>query len=468
MRPDQPFQGESNVSTQNVVGRASKRDAFSRRSFMKAVAAVAGGFAAQSMLAACTPAAPAGSAPAADAGSAPSGEPTSLSFMTWWLPPLVLGTAVEHAIAEFNENNPDLHVTIEPNPGGTDAQLQKWQTLLASGAPPDVTLMRPHFHTAFASRGTLLQIDDYLDAETTVSREDFWPQTLARLSWDGKLWGVAAEIWFSFVFLNMDMLEAAGLELPSDDWTWDDYLEMATAMTSGDGPTKQFGSAALSEWWVQMVRSWGGEVLNADETQCVATESPAPEAIQWIADMIVEHQVAPSAENLADQNAFSLFETGRIGMIEVANWYLSEAIDKFQGNWDIAPNPIGPANRQSTVQGANYAIFNATKNPDAAWRLMADMSFGNGQQVLLRETGTFPPVQTLATAENLPNYQQRWIDVSLLSAEVARPNHFVPKYVEWWNAARRELDEVWVGRKTAQEAVEAMCPAIDAILAEEA
>ena len=84
----------------------------------------------------------------------------------------------------------------------------------------------------------------------------------------------------------------------------------------------------------------------------------------------------------------------------------------------------------------------------------------------LRETGNFPPVRTLATLENLPNYKQEWIDVSMISAEVARPNHFVPKYVEWWNAARKELDEVWVGRKTAQEAADAMCPAIDAILAE--
>ena len=40
-----------------------------------------------------------------------------------------------------------------------------------------------------------------------------------------------------------------------------------------------------------------------------------------------------------------MFETGRIGMYEVANWYLSEARDKFAGNWGIAPIPLAPAER---------------------------------------------------------------------------------------------------------------------------
>ncbi len=448
-----------------------KKQPLSRRSFLKSIAAVAGGVASYSLLAACVPAAPSApaGAPAAesDGAAAPANAPYDLSFMTWWLPPLVLGTAVEHAVEQFNENNPDINVTIEPNPGGTDGQLQKWQTGLAAGTAPDVTLMRPHFHTAFASRDALVQIDDLLAGETGVKRDDFWPQTLDRLSWDGKLWGLAAEIWFSFQFLNLDMFEAAGVDVPSDDWTWDDFLEIASQLTSGEGASKNYGTASLGGgWWHSMAWAWGGEVLDAEEQHCVTNLSPTPEAIQWTADLTLVHGVAPSSEELADQNETALFETGRVAMFERANWYLSEAQTKFQGNWTIMPNPIGPATRSSVVQGANYAIFSQTKNVEASWKLLYDMSVGNGQQVILNETGNFPPVQSLATIENLPNYEQRWIDVSETSAAVARPNHFVPKYVEWWNAARKELDEVWVGRKTAVEACEAMVPAIDAILAE--
>ena len=216
----------------------------SRRDFLRMSVLATGALA----VAAC--AAP-GAAPAAESESAGTGAaPVDLSFMTWWLPPLVLGTAVEDAVAEFNDANPDLNVSIEPNPGGPDAQLQKWQTMLASGAPPDVTLMRPHYHTAFASRGAFLQVDDFLNAESSVKREDFWPQTIERLSWDGKLWGLAAEIWFSFFFLNLDMFEEAGVAVPTNDWTWDDFLETATQLTKGEGIEKQYGAAPLgSGWW---------------------------------------------------------------------------------------------------------------------------------------------------------------------------------------------------------------------------
>ena len=431
----------------------------SRRDFLRMSAFGIGTLA----VAAC--AAPA-SGPADDSGAAGAdAAAVELDFMTWWLPPLVVGTAVEHAVEQFNENNPGIQVTIQPNPGGTDGQLQKWQTALAAGTAPDMTLMRPHFHTAFASRGSFVEIDDYLEAESDVSREDYWPQTIERLSWDGKLWGVAAEIWFSFMFLNLDMFEAAGLEAPDNDWSYDDFLATADILTQGEGIDRQFGTASLSGWWHQSVWAWGGEVLDETETRCLAAESPAPEAIQWTADLTLEHAVAPSPEELADQNETALFETGRVAMFERANWYLAEAINKFEGNWGVAPNPIGPGGRASVVQGANYAIFDQTEHPDEAWQLMLDMSAGNGQQVILQETGNFPPVQSLATLEHLPNYQQQWIDISLISAEIARANHFVPQFVEWWNASRQELDEVWTGRKSAEEATAAMCPEIDEILA---
>ena len=175
----------------------NERHAISRRSFLIGMAAATSSLAAGSFLAACTPPAP-GATPA---GDSPAGEPAELTFMTWWMPPLVLVPAVEHAVEEFNENHPDILATLDPNPGGTDAQLQKWQTALATDTPPDVTQMRPHFHTAFAYRDAFVR-SMIISTQTRLSREDFWPQTIERLSWDGKFWGLAAEIWFSFTFLN--------------------------------------------------------------------------------------------------------------------------------------------------------------------------------------------------------------------------------------------------------------------------
>ena len=61
---------------------------------------------------------------------------------------------------------------------------------------PDVTQMHPHLHTAFASRGAFVQSTNTSTQKLNLSRDDFWPQTIDRLSWDGKLWGLPAEISF--------------------------------------------------------------------------------------------------------------------------------------------------------------------------------------------------------------------------------------------------------------------------------
>jgi multiple sugar transport system substrate-binding protein len=387
--------------------------------------------------------------------------------MTWWLPPLAIGTAVEHAVEAFNENNPGIKVSIEPNPGGLDANLQKWQTMLAAGTPPDVTLMRPHFHSSFAARGAFLQIDELLSAEKDLSADSFWPQTIKRLSYDGKRWGLPAEIWFAFQFLNLDLFAKVGIEPPTADWTWEDYRELAIKLTQGEGAQKQFGANPLSGWWHMMVWAWGGEVLDADEKTCILDKEPAPAAIQWIADLIAKDKASPSAEDLAQQNDIALFETGRVAMFTNANWYLIEAKNKATFDWTVLPNPVGPGGRKSVVQGANYAIFKLTKHANEAWRVMVDMSTGEGQKIILKETAIFPTIQALATLENLPSYKQEWIDVSTESAAVARPHHFVPKFVEMNAAFNKEFGEVWVGRRTAQEAVAAAVPAVNKILQEQ-
>jgi multiple sugar transport system substrate-binding protein len=446
-----------------------------RRRFLASAAVVGGAAAAQGLLGACAPkpqpaptVAPA--APAAPVVTKPTDPPAKtqesveISLMTWWLPPLVYGTATDTAVAEFQKAHPTIKVTIEPNPGGIDAQMQKWQTSLAAGAPPDVSLMRPHFQNAFAARGALLAVDELLASTTGVKKEDFWPQTIKRLTHEGTLWGLPAEIWFSFILVNMDMFSKAGIEKPGSDWSYDDFLEISTKLTQGTGVQKEFGTTPLTGFWQVPVWAWGGNVLDAEEKSCVVDKDPAPDAIQWNADLIVKDKVAPSSEDLADQGAQALFETGRIAMHNSANWYIGDAKKNIKAEFDIVPMPVGPKGRSALVQGANYCIFKLTKAPEAAWELMLDLSAGNGQEIMVRESTLFPTIQSLATLSHLPNYRQEWIDVSLICAEVARANHFVPSFVEMNTAMNKELGEVWVGRKSAKEAAEAMVPVVNGIL----
>jgi multiple sugar transport system substrate-binding protein len=66
------------------------------------------------------------------------------------------------------------------------------------------------------------------------------------------------------VYYNLDMFDAAGVEYPTAEWTWEDFLAAAQALTLRDGDTvTQYGFAAGGwwPWWMSFIYQNGGAVL---------------------------------------------------------------------------------------------------------------------------------------------------------------------------------------------------------------
>ncbi|HLH72695.1 MAG TPA: sugar ABC transporter substrate-binding protein [Chloroflexota bacterium] len=389
--------------------------------------------------------------------------PVEISYVTWWLPPLNYGTGTNQAIGNYQKANPNVTVKIIPVPGPPAAQLQKLQTLLAAGTPPDIALMRPFHQNAFAAKNVLRPVDDLFKTDQGLNRDDFWPQTMSRLTYKGKLSGLPAEMWVSFIMYNLDLLNKAGVKPPPSDWTWDQFLDLATKLTQASGANKQYGCNQPD--WEMVVWSQGGNILNGDETKCILDQPPAPEAIQWDADLILKSKVAPGPDALQGQSPQSMFETGRVGLYTIANWYIGDAKTNAKFPWDIALMPSGKIGRVPVVQGANYAVMKDAKNSDAALAFMSYMSAGDGQKTMITGTGLFPTVKSLAKPEFLTNYKPEWITLTLDSLKTARARNFVPQYDEMSNEFDKELSIVWTGKQTAAEAIKKIVPVVNQILA---
>lgn len=78
--------------------------------------------------------------------------PATVSFTTWWMPPLAFGIATEKALRDFESKQPNVKVKVEGMADNTGANLEKVQTLLAAGTPPDLSLSRPPHMGFFANR----------------------------------------------------------------------------------------------------------------------------------------------------------------------------------------------------------------------------------------------------------------------------------------------------------------------------
>src|SRR5688572_6380201 len=157
--------------------------------------------------------------------------PAQLTYTTWWLPPLVYGTATERALANFEERHAGVKVRIEGLTGTAAQQMEKVQTMAAGGSPPDISLLRPQYPGGFASRGMLLQLDDLLQKDRRAAKGDFIPVHLERATWQGKLWGLPAEAWFLITYYNPALFQKAGVPIPDDRWTWDTWLEASRKLS---------------------------------------------------------------------------------------------------------------------------------------------------------------------------------------------------------------------------------------------
>lgn len=389
--------------------------------------------------------------------------PATLTYTTWWVPPLVYGTATEKAIANFESRHAGIKVRIEGLIGNAAQGMEKVQTMAAGGTPPDISLLRPQYPGTFAAKGMLRAIDDRLQKEKRAARGDFVPVALERTSWKGKTWGLPAEIWFLTTLFNPAIFTRAGQAPPNESWTWDTWLDAARKLTS----SAQEGTFATDDAtsWEMLVWAWGGDILNKQETECLLAKPPAPDALQWRADLTHKHQVVPTAQERQNANFRALFEEGRLGMLTIGNWALTDVQKAAQMPWSVAQVPKGKAGHVTLSGGANYAIFQEGKHHDAAWALLADLVTGDGMKMLAAESSLLPPVKPLMKQEFLPTYKPEWLKVVLDAAKNGRQPHYNhPKYAEINQIFGEQLGPVWQGKKPAREAAEEIVRLVNPLL----
>ena len=134
-----------------------------------------------------------------------------------------------------------------------------------------------------------------LMAEDGVSLDDyFYPMDL-EWGYEGGMYGAILYAGGQANYVNKDLVEAAGLEFPAEDWTWDDLLESAKAMTNPDENQSGINMTPLQPpyWSSSFIHGAGGTVLNDAKDQCTLTTPEAQAGLQFVADLILVHKVMP-------------------------------------------------------------------------------------------------------------------------------------------------------------------------------
>lgn len=271
--------------------------------------------------------------------------------------------ALEELIAVFEAENPDIEIRYSTADFGS--YFTKLQTDFAAGNAPDVFELNYENFVTFASRDTLLPIDDYVEASENIGVDTFYSAALNAFAYDGAQLGLPITFSTVMLFYNKDLFDAAGVEYPNDEWTWDDVMAAATAIT--DAPNRVWGISQpvqFHEFYKAAAQAGGG--LTVTPTVQINTEENLA-AAHYLVDKVQTYHVMPTDIEMSGVGDVDMFLNSQLGMIVTGIWMFNQITDEATFDWDVAVEPGGV--QKATHFFSNAAVVaNTSDNPDAAFR----------------------------------------------------------------------------------------------------
>jgi len=169
---------------------------------------------------------------------------------------------LESLLYKFSVENPGITVKYEPITGDYKQALL---TAIASGTEPDIFYVDIFWWQELAKNDVLMPLDDLM-ASTGTAKGAFIPSLIEAFTFDGKTYGIPKDFNTLGLFYNKDLFAQAGLDEPTDDWTWDDLKAAASKLSNPANNVYGMGVPADPGRFPIFAFQNGGNIMNADFT----------------------------------------------------------------------------------------------------------------------------------------------------------------------------------------------------------
>jgi multiple sugar transport system substrate-binding protein len=383
--------------------------------------------------------------------------------------------AYQQVLRVFQEKNPGIQVEYINIP--SNEYLAKITAMMAAGSPPDVFFINNIDFPGLASRGVLKPLDPFIQRDKYPTG-DIFPGILKAFQWEGAQYGLPRDVSNLVVFYNRNLLKKAGLPDPKPDWTWDDFLRYAKALTvEKDGKRVQWGVSFQTFYlfWEPWVWSAGGRFYSPDHSKFLLNSPPSVEGLQFYLDLRYKHHVAPTPEEAQDRGAFTMFLNGQTGMIVDGRWRVPTLKARAKFDFDVVPFPRGKAGSIVDIDGSGWVMAAGTRNPEAAWKLLSFLAGPEASQIFTN-TGLIIPARGVdvknveKSIQNLkdffvpppPKSQHFFLTVN----KTARPTETFERWNEALQLMNKALEPVWQGKAELKAALDGVAPQVQKILDE--
>jgi fructooligosaccharide transport system substrate-binding protein len=366
-------------------------------------------------------------------GSAPKEE--SLKEITVWVHvPADEPEGMNYALRaqEFEEAHENVKVNVEHlvKTGEGSGYNDRLNAAITTGDLPDIITLESVHTASYVDSEILLELDEYLEQDVIDSYLD---AIVNAGSVGDHLYTLQSFDLSAPVFFNVDLFEAAGIDIPADEngnwtldlaWSYDEFLENAKVLRDymGEEPVHMFPDNNGWQMYAHSPIIFGNNVQfvggNGLDTEGYLNSENAIEAFSFLDTLFREGIVSPTAR----EDAFAL---ERAAISFEGPWMVGVFTSEYPDlNWSLMPYPYGKEGHNSAPHGSWYvAATKNTKYPELSAELVAHLTNKDSAIAMEEAAGLIPGhKELLESSETYGEYPRK-----LMLDQLAQTKHVKPK-----------------------------------------
>lgn len=369
---------------------------------------------------------------------------------------------IEKNIADFNKTYPNIKVTVAVTP--YKQYFAKLKTQAEASNLPDVFWMNGPNIQLFAGNDQLADLGGI-----NVDWKNFPTALVDLYSNGGKHYGIPKDFDTIALWYNKLLFADAGVALPTDDWTWDDFNKAAREIATKLKSQGVYGIAADltggQESFYSTIFQAGGYVIDKGKS---GYDQPASiEGLTFWSDLIKDGAM-PSVQVMADTAPTAMFSSGKTAMIYSGTWQTPAYAKDYPTPADLNLVQLPKGKHEGTViHGLANVFAKTSKNLDAA---KAFAEFLGSKQAAMTEgaAGTTLPAFN-GTQDTFLNAYPNW---NLKAYTDSAKNSSFPYPVSqntnaWANLEAELLSPGFAGAQPMDTAAKTMADKMNTLLAAE-
>ncbi|MYL32174.1 extracellular solute-binding protein [Pontibacillus yanchengensis] len=366
-------------------------------------------------------------------------------------------------VTAFEEENPNIKVNTELT--AYQDYFTKLQTRIAGGNAPDVFELNYENFVQYASKGTLADLSTMIEEDENFDPKQLNQEAFKAYQFEGKQYGMVESFSNVLTFYNKDLFDKAGVDYPTEDWTWEDELAAAEKITDEENNVwGTYAPVTMNEYF-KIAAQNGGNLFDQDGNPTVDKEENL-EALNYMVDKVNESGVSPSPAEMSGQAPADLFLNGQLGIVHTGIW-MFDAFKDASFEWDVALE-AGNTQKAHHFFANGLAVSADTDKKEAAYKFAAFMSASEEVAKLRVENSWELPAIT--NEDILQPYLEQTPPENRQAVFNALDTLVLPPAVDNWSkisdVTNQEFEKALNGDKTTEDVLKTLQSEYEQILSE--